>query len=82
MAGIDNKTMQQMLEEYIERGMEQANRTPDHYEMRRWQDMVMRLQEELKLYEDFQLWLKFTHPDILDQYRCVKDIKERANDIE
>ena len=80
MAGIDKNTMEQMLKEYIEMGREQANRTPDHYEMRRYQDMIKRLSEELNLYEDFQLWLKFTHPDIIDQYRCIKDIKEKANE--
>ena len=78
---MDKSKMEEMLREYIEVGRRQAEiPNSDQAELRRYYKLTTRLQEELALYEDFHLWLKFTHPDILDSYRCVRDIKEKANE--
>jgi hypothetical protein len=37
------------------------------------------MKEELDLYFDFQLWVKFTHPNIINEYKSIQDIKEKAN---
>ena len=78
---IDKRTMEELLEKYIEAGRQQAQQANDYdrWELKRWREVCDRLNEELNTYADFHLWLKFTHPDILDQYRCIKEIKEKAN---
>ena len=74
-----NKTkMEELLEKYIEMNKMRVEETPssDQSELRRYWKLVTRLQEELALYEDCHLWLKFTHPDIINEYKSIKDRKQ------
>ena len=77
----DPKRVEQMLKALEEYKEERQFKAPDMWELKRLNDMIGRLQEELNLYGDFQLWLKFTHPDILHEYKCIQDIKESSNGI-
>jgi hypothetical protein len=78
---VDKKIMEEMLEKYIETGRLQSEiPSSDREELRRYYKLTTRLQEELALYEDFHLWLKFSHPDIVNEYKAVQDIKEKANE--
>jgi hypothetical protein len=76
-----NKEMEEMYERYKEMHKLQSDIPPaDREELRRYYKLTTRLQEELALYEDFHLWLKFSHPDIVNEYKAVQDIKEKANE--
>ena len=79
---MDKNKMEEMLREYVDAGKYQAGiPSSDQNELRRYYKLTTRLQEELALYEDFHLWLKFTHPDIVNEYKCIKDIKEKSNGV-
>jgi len=78
-----NKEMEEMYRRYeeLQASRQQTEIPPaDREELRRYYKLTNRLQEELALYEDFHLWLKFAHPDIVNEYKAVQDIKERANE--
>jgi hypothetical protein len=76
-----NKDLENALKAYQEMNMERAEQSGgyDLWEMRRWRDACTRMKEELDLYFDFQLWVKFTHPNIINEYKSIQDIKEKAN---
>lgn len=81
---LTDKQMDEFVREMQKREMEgrlHSDIPPaDREELRRYYKLTTRLQEELALYEDFHLWLKFTHPDIVNEYKAVQDIKEKANE--
>lgn len=77
--GLTHQQMEELKRVYQE--MPYGEIPPaDREELRRYYKLTTRLQEELALYEDFHLWLKFSHPDIVNEYKAVQDIKERANE--
>jgi hypothetical protein len=75
---MNPEVIDKYIEQMREREAEQM-RSSDRWELKRLNDMIARLQEELNLYGDFQLWLKFTYPDIINEYKCINDIKESSN---
>jgi hypothetical protein len=81
---ITDKQMDDMVRELqkieMERKLQSDIPPADREELRRYYKLTTRLQEELALYEDFHLWLKFSHPDIVNEYKAVQDIKEKANE--
>lgn len=39
----------------------------------RWQDNIYKAEQDL---EELKEWLRITHPEVFNQYKCVKDIAE------
>jgi hypothetical protein len=43
--------------------------------------LMRSMQDELQHYWKFQTWLRFTHPEVIEEFKAVEDIKERANEF-
>lgn len=43
--------------------------------------LMRAMQDELEHYWKFQTWLRFTHPEVIEEFKAVEDIKERANEL-
>lgn len=60
----------------------QAGRNAPWETQRDYDRGLMRsMQDELQHYWKFQTWLRFTHPEVIEEFKAVEDIKERANEL-
>lgn len=74
MAGY-TAPLDRMKEEFDRIQMERTQ-TVGEWEIRRWQQLSDRLREEINEYFEFQLWLRRTHPEVLDEWNALQKIKE------
>lgn len=65
---------------------EQMKKMLDQYQTDTWNTrndydraLMRSMQDELQFYWKFQTWLKFTHPDVIQEYKAVEDIERKAN---
>ena len=74
---MDNSTRDRLMEAWEEYHKKQipTERSADQWDLRRLNNMIERQIKELDMYYDFQLWVKFTHPDIINEYKAIKDIE-------
>ena len=72
-----------------QREMNELKQLMDEYEQRNdtWkthQDydrgLMRQMQDELKHYWKFQEWLRFTHPNVIKEFKAIKDIERSANE--
>lgn len=74
---IDSKTMQDLMKAYQEMQDHRAWTTREDYD----RSLMRSMQDELQHYWKFQTWLRFTHPEVIEEFKAVEDIKERANEF-
>lgn len=68
---------------------EQMKKMLDHYQTMEdmpWatqkdydKGLMRSMQDELQHYWKFQTWLRFTHPEVIDEFKAIEDIKRSAN---
>ena len=73
--GLTNQQMEQLKKEYDRLQMDRWNTREDYDRA-----LMRSMQDELQFYWKFQTWLKFTHPDVIQEYRAIQDIERKAND--
>jgi hypothetical protein len=40
---------------------------------------MRQMQDEIEMHWKFMAWLKYTHPEALEEYRAVRDVERSAN---
>ena len=77
--GLTPQQMEELRRKYDEL---QAGRNTSWETRSDYDRALMRsMQDELEHYWKFQTWLRFTHPEVIEEFKAVEDIKERANEL-
>ena len=73
---LTNKQMEDLMRELGKREMEQTWNTQRDYD----RGLMRSMQDELKHYWKFQTWLRFSHPEVIEEFKAVEDIERKANE--
>lgn len=73
---LTDKQMDEFVREMQKREMEQTWNTQRDYD----RGLMRSMQDELKHYWKFQTWLRFTHPEVIEEFKAVEDIERKANE--
>ena len=75
--GMTQQQMEQLKREYDRFQMENEPwNTQRDYD----RGLMRSMQEELKHYWKFQTWLRFSHPEVIEEFKAVEDIERKANE--
>lgn len=73
---ITDKQMNDLMRELEKQDMERAWRNQNDYD----RGLMRSMQDELQHYWKFQTWLRFTHPEVIEEFKAVEDIERKANE--
>lgn len=73
---ITDKQMDDMVRELQKIEMERTWENQRDYD----RGLMRSMQDELKHYWKFQTWLRFTHPEVIEEFKAVEDIERKANE--
>lgn len=74
---LTDKQMDELMKEFEKAQMNKAWVHREDYD----RALMRSMQDELQHYWKFQTWLRFTHPEVIEEFKAVEDIKERANEF-
>lgn len=70
---INKSHLDTLREEYDRLQMERMN--TNEWEIRRWQQLSDRLRDEINEYFEFHLWIRRTHPEVLNEWNALQKVK-------
>ena len=72
---LTDKQLGDLMAEMQKREMERSWNNREDYD----RGLMRSMQDELQHYWKFQTWLRFTHPDVIKEFKAIEDIERSAN---
>lgn len=73
---LTDKQMGDLMRELDRQDIERTWQNQNDYD----RGLMRSMQDELKHYWKFQTWLRFTHPEVIEEFKAVEDIERKANE--
>lgn len=68
---LTDKQMNELMKEFEKTQMERAWRNREDYD----RSLMRSMQEELEHYWEFQKWLRFVHPEVINEWQALEKVK-------
>lgn len=72
---LTDKQLTDLMAEMHKREMERSWQNREDYD----RGLMRQMQDELEHYWKFQTWLRFTHPDVIKEFKAIEDIERSAH---